>query len=53
MAYSTDLAGGQEEEMRARSLVCLWFFISYYYDPAKYDAYLEQLGIVSPTVRKK
>jgi aminobenzoyl-glutamate utilization protein B len=25
----------------------------YYYDPAKYDTYLEQLGIEYPTVRKK
>ena len=24
-----------------------------YYDPAKYDTYLEQLGIKYPTVREK
>ena len=25
----------------------------YYYDPSKYDTYLEQLGIKYPTVRSK
>ena len=25
----------------------------YYYDPSKYDTYLEQLGITYPTIREK
>jgi aminobenzoyl-glutamate utilization protein B len=25
----------------------------YYYDPSKYDTYLDQLGITYPTIKKK